>query len=174
MILLWHFYDTSMTLLWYFFAIFSKSIIAYNNLYIISIMSSFLPIMILWHFFDKKKHLYVCAREDGHTRALHVANPKNTYTCAREKTEHRAQEGDMPDDITAFFGGSGCSRLVLPNGGQRIFSVVAPSDCQRIFSWDAGIATAFHNGRKPKERAANMRVAYFDHYKQSGISTKKT
>ena len=109
----------------------------------------------------------MCAREDRPHEGIACCQPEKTLIHVRERRQSiEQQEGDMADDITAFFGGGGCSRLVLPNGGQRKFSVGAPSDCQRIFSWDAGVATTIHNGRKQKERAANMRMAYFDHYKQ--------
>ena len=75
----------------------------------------------------------------------------------------------LPPSLEAADALGWCFQMAVNGYSQLVLQV----DFQRIFSWDAGIATAFHNGRKPKERAANMRMAYFDHYKQSGISTKK-
>ena len=50
----WHFYDTSMTLLWYFSAQKARSVIACMLLSIIVLHCSILQSMILWHFFSKK------------------------------------------------------------------------------------------------------------------------
>ena len=51
---LWCFYDTSMTLLWYFSVNFMKSVIVCNSLYIRMIKLKVWPVMILWHFFIEK------------------------------------------------------------------------------------------------------------------------
>ena len=59
----WHFYDTSMTLLWYFSAQKARSIIACILLSIIVLHCSILQSMILWHFFSKKHFTWVIQKE---------------------------------------------------------------------------------------------------------------